>query len=446
MSRACRGRPRLPLYYGWVVVGLAFAFQALAYGVWYSYAVFFVALLREFGWTRAETAGAFSVFVLVHGAAGVLTGRLTDRFGARAVAAGGGALLAAALAACSTVTALWQLYLFFGVAVAVGVAAIGYVPMIALLRHWFSQRLGTATGITMSGVGFGILVFVPAAQGLLDALGWRATYLALAALMLLVPVAVLLFLRDAPEQVGQVPEGVLGSAGALRPSDDGRVVDRRWAGETWTLWRAAQTWRFWLMLTAFAAMYYTSQTVFVHQVALLTDAGYSVLLAASVAGLIGGVSIVGKLGWGILSDRLGREVVYTLGAGCVLVALALLALVDQVAATWFVVLYGVAFGIGYAVSAVIIPTMTADLFSGNDFGVIFGTMTLGVGLGSAGGAWAAGRIFDATGGYDAALALAAGSMLFSVVAVWLIAPRRVRLVPGRAHPAVAPSAVPAARG
>lgn len=436
-------RSTSPLFYGWILAGCAFLLMTLAYGVWYSFSVFFVALVREFGWSRAETAGAFSLFVTMHGAAGVLVGDLVDRLGPKMIVASGGVLLAAALAASSGITALWQLYLLFGVAVAFGVGSIGYVPLVTLLQRWFQVRLGLATGIAMAGVGCGLLVVVPAVQVLVEAIGWRGAFGALAALVMVVPPLALLVLRESPEAVGQRPDGAPLGARVAQVNDDQRVVDREWAGQAWPLRWAARTSRFWLMLAAFGAMYFTIQMVLVHQVALLTDAGYSALFAASTTGLIGGVSIFGKMAWGFLSDRIGRESVYTLGAGCMLVGLLLLALADRVVAPWFVVVYGVVFGFGYAVSAIIVPTMTADVFGGRSFGAIFGAMTLGLGLGSAGGAWFAGLVFDLTGSYLMALALAAGVCVLSIHAVWLIAPRRVRLAPGRVPRGVSPPSEPA---
>lgn len=420
------------IFYGWVIVGLTFWFLALAYGIWYSFSVFFVALLQEFGWPRAETAGAFSLFVVLHGIVGIVAGGLTDRVGPKAVVAGGGLVLALSLAASSTVAAPWQLYLFFGVGAAVGVGAIGWVPCVTLIQRWFRQRLGAAIGVASAGIGVGILATAPALQALINAIGWRGAFLALGAIMLVVPPLALLFLRGRPEDLGQRPDGVPLRAGAQR-SDDARVVDRAWVSRPWSVRSAARTWRFWLMMVSYGSSSFTTSTVFVHQVALLTDAGHEALLAASVVGLMGVVSAVGKIAWGFAADRMGREIIAALGAGCMLAGLGLLALADRFLAVWFVVLYGVVFSAGYSVSAVITPTVTVDVFSGRNFGSIYGTIQLGAGLGSASGAWLAGFIFDQTGSYHPALALAAMASVLSAVGIYVIAPRKVRLAPGRAR-------------
>ncbi|HXH83790.1 MAG TPA: MFS transporter, partial [Candidatus Tectomicrobia bacterium] len=159
-----------------------FVTLGLAYGVWYSYAVFLVALLEEFGWSRSVLAGAFSVFSLMHGAASAPLGWLADRAGPRRIVLAGGALLAVGLALDSVVARPWHLYLTFGVVTALGVAASGWTPAVVLVQRWFPDRVGTALGITSAGIGVGIFLFVPLCQWLIDLVGWRQAYRAVAVL------------------------------------------------------------------------------------------------------------------------------------------------------------------------------------------------------------------------------------------------------------------------
>jgi MFS family permease len=152
---------------------------ALAYGVWYAYSVFLVALLKEFGWSRSVLAGAFSVFTLVSGGAGPVLGALADRFGPRRLILAGGALLAASLWADSYVTRAWHLYVGFGLLTAIGVSTAGWTPAVVMVQRQFSARLGLALGIAGSGVGLGIFLVVPLCQALIDAFGWRWAFRAL---------------------------------------------------------------------------------------------------------------------------------------------------------------------------------------------------------------------------------------------------------------------------
>jgi MFS family permease len=112
---------RLPLR--WIIVGVSFSTLALTYTVMYSFSVFFVALLKEFGWSRSVTAGAFSLFWIVHGIVSPFIGNLVDRWGARWVFLIGSLLLGIGLALCSWIDSWWQLYLFYSVISAIGVGS-----------------------------------------------------------------------------------------------------------------------------------------------------------------------------------------------------------------------------------------------------------------------------------------------------------------------------------
>jgi len=193
---------------------------ALAYGVWYAYSVFLVALLREFGWSRSVLAGAFSVFTLVSGGAGPVLGTLADRFGPRRLILIGGVLLAGSLWADSLVTRAWHLYLTFGLLTAVGVATAGWTPAVVMVQRQWKARLGLALGIAGSGVGLGIFLVVPLCQALIDGFGWRWAFRVLAVLCALwILPATYLAIRDTPplprapagrggEQDGVVAEAV----------------------------------------------------------------------------------------------------------------------------------------------------------------------------------------------------------------------------------------------
>jgi MFS family permease len=132
-----------------------------------TYAVFILPLEREFGWTRSQITGVYSVYLLVNGFTAPLVGLVFDRLGPRWVYGAGVACLGAAFFFASGLSDLWQFYLFIGVLVGLGVSLNGMVPGSALLSRWYRKRLSTAIGIAFAGVGVGTLVFVPLAQYLI---------------------------------------------------------------------------------------------------------------------------------------------------------------------------------------------------------------------------------------------------------------------------------------
>lgn len=155
-----------------------------------------------------------------------------------------------------------------------------------------------------------------------------------------------------------------------------------------------------------------------HQAAFLVDHGLSAMTAASVISVVGAASILGKTGGGFISDFWRRELVYALGMVGMIVGVGVLWLVAVAPSTWLALGYAALFGMGYSVTAFIVPAMMADRFRGPHFGSIFGATQVASALGSALGAWLAGRIFDATGSYAIAFGVAAGAAAVAAWSVW----------------------------
>ena len=398
------------------VLVATFVTLGLAYGFWYSYSVFLVAFAREFGWSRGVVAGAFSLLVVMHGLSGPLLGWLVERFGPRAVIATGGALLAVSLLVGAHITEVWHLYVVIGVLAALGVSASGWVPSVVLIRGWFPARVGTALGFVSAGIGVGIFALVPFAQLLIDQFGWRWALRTLAVIVgVWVVPATLLLVRGVGE--------VRGAARAAAAASPGGGMSRAY----WTLASAVRTWRFWATGLVFFAGSAATQMLMVHQVAYLVDHGVPALVGATVVGVVGVSSIAGKTGWGMLSDRIGREPTYSLAFGCVALSVVVLALAGAHPRTVLPYVYAILIGVGYAVTAPLTPAIASDLFGGPRFARIFGTLHFANSLGGALGAWIAGRIFDATGSYALALPIAASMALVAPGLLWIVAPRRPNL-------------------
>ena len=388
----------------YLALGVTVVTLALAYGVWYAYSVFLVALLREFGWSRSVLAGAFSIFTLVSGGAGPVLGALADRFGPRRLILIGGMLLAGSLWADSLVTRAWHLYLSFGLLTAVGVATAGWTPAVVMVQRQWKARLGLALGIAGSGVGLGIFLVVPLCQALIDGFGWRWAFRVLAALCALwILPATYLAIRDTPPAPREpAPRGEAGRA----------------PGGEHSLALALANPSFRLIGLAVFLGSICSQTLHVHQAAFLVDHGLPAMTAASVISVVGASSILGKTGGGWISDHLSRELVYALGMIGMIIGVGVLWMVALAPSAWLALGYAVLFGLGYSVTAFIVPAMMSDRFRGPHFGSIFGATQVASALGSALGAWLAGRIFDATGSYAIAFSLAAMAAGVAALSVW----------------------------
>jgi MFS family permease len=382
---------------------------ALAYGIWYSYSVILVALLREFGWSRSVLAGAFSVFTVVHGGLNPWIGALCARVGGLRVMAFGGAAMGLTLFADSFISTPLGLYLGFGVATALAVAAAGWIPSLVYVQREYQDRLGLSIGIISAGVGVGMLLVVPLAQLLIDAFGWRTAFrvLGLISVVWIVPSSLWLMRQPRFENRGQSP---------IKQNREKSGSDPDFRGAT--LREAMRTQPFWLLVAAFFFGNLCSQTLHVHQVAYLVDHGLAAIVAASVVGVVGLSSIAGKIGGGWLSDRMERELVYV--AGIAIMSVSALVLLALGAAPTVLGAYGYAvlLGVGYSATASLIPAMVSDRFSGAHFGAIVGVGLMGSAAGSALGPLIAGRLYDVTGSYTLPFLIAAACGVVAGAAGW----------------------------
>jgi MFS family permease len=215
------------------------------------------------------------------------------------------------------------------------------------------------------------------------------------------------------------------------------VVDPAWVAVDWTLARAVRTARFWWLALAFFGGLFAWYAVQVHQTKYLIEIGFDPAIAAWALGLVGLGGIVGQIGLGMLSDRIGREWAWTIAGLGFATCYALLILLAHRPTPALMYLMVAAQGVlGYGLASVY-GAIPAELFQGRSYGVIFGVLGLVSGLGTGAGPLVAGLVHDATGSYTPAFLMAIGWCLVSIVAIWLAAPRKVRAVAGRV-PRLAP--------
>jgi MFS family permease len=423
--------PTLPFFYGWAVVAVAFVTMGIGVNSRTAFSLLFPPILDEFGWPRGLTAGAFSFGFLVSAILGPLLGRLMDCRGPRAIMLLGVAMVGAGLGLAPLVTAPWHLYLTLGVLVAGGTVCLGYTGHALFLPNWFVRRRGLAIGIAFSGAGVGAIVLLPWLQRLIAGAGWRTACVAMAALVVVILAPLNLLTRRRPEDVGLLPDGDRAAAGA-RGAHPSNVVDPAWAAVDWTLARAMRTARFWWVAVGFVGGLFAWYTVQVHQTKYLIEIGFAPTVAATALGLVGFTGIVGQIGLGHLSDRIGREWVWTLSSAGFALCYALLLVMREYPTPALLYLMVAAQGVlGYGLASVF-GAIPVELFQGRHYATIFGTLSLASIVGGAAGPWIAGVVYDRAGTYAPAFWIAIGACVVSAIAMWLAAPGKVRAVAGRA--------------
>jgi MFS family permease len=420
-------RPRL--YYGWTVVAIGFVTMMLTMGIFFSSGVLFAAIIADHGWSRASASLPFSLALITYAGTAWLAGRLFDRYGPRRLFPLGAICLGVGVIVSAQMNAPWQLCLSWGLLVAQGYNLAGFAPHLALAALWFSRRRGIATGIMLSGASVGALAIVPTAQYLVNAYGWRLAYtlLGTAAMVCLVPLNAI-WQHHKPADLGLHPDGVTVSPTRVHPSSSTS------SAAPWTLWRALGTRRFWWLFVLVCGLGWSSNITSVHQIAHMISSGFPSLLAASIVGLLSLFRAASSTVCGGLSDRFGREVIFSLGTLLCCLGLSLLVLLGHPASAWLLYGYALTYGMGNGVFASVYAAATADLFLGPSLGTILGVLELGWGLGGFAGSWVGGYWYDRWGSYHGIFALTIGIAVLSCVAMWLAAPRRVKQDRYEHHP------------
>ena len=400
------GKPKTRFFYGWVIVAAGCTILSVEWGSQYSYGVFLPELCVDLGWTRAIVSGAYSLYFLWHGIMYFVAGSLTDRYGPRPVLMISVLMLGSGYALMSTIDAPWQLYLSYGILLGTGMS-FAYLPVTSTVSRWFVRRRGTALGLTVAGVGIGTLILAPFAQFLISEFGWRASYLILAALVVVVALPVSRLMRLDPSEKGLLPYGTQEMETQSKENDDSPsgLVD-------FSLKQAIQTRQFWLLAVMYACLVLTVQMVMVHLKAYAVDFSVPEMAAATAVGLVGGASIGGRIIMGILSDRIGKKASFS--TAYVLMAAMMFWLLTA-RQPWEFYVFSTVFGFGYGACVPLFPAAIGDWFGTKFHGSIFGVLSVAAGLGGTVGPLIAGYAYDTTGGYSIAI-VTGGAVLFIALA------------------------------
>jgi MFS family permease len=389
-----------PVHIALNVLALCFALSVLGRGLGESFTVFLLPISQSFDWDRAAIISIYSLAALAGGLSAPFIGRLFDRSGPRAVYSLGLLLLGSAFLAAAYAQQLWQFQLSLGLCVGLGIACIGNVPNSILLGRWFGPKLPTAMAVVYSATGAGVLILLPLSQVLIDRVGWRGAYQIFGgtALVLLVP---LLFL---PWKLFASGSATLARSAAAEVLDEG-----------WTLLSAMRHHAFWAL---FCTFFFTAVGMFALSaqiVAYLIDAGFPPLQAATAWGFSGIVLLFGMLGVTWLDGVIGRRRSVLFSYALSIIGIGLLWLLKSYPNVWLLTAFVVTFGSMIGSRGPLITATAMKIFRGERVGTIFGTISIGSGLGSAFGSWAGGLIHDMTGGYDALLLFALVSVILGMI-------------------------------
>ena len=305
-------------FYGYTIIAVSFFIQAVVWGTGNSFGIFFDPLLSEFGWLRGTLSGAASLCFLVHGITSILVGNLNDRFGPRLIMTACGLFLGLGFFLMSRVHTVWQLYLFYGLVVGIGLSGTDVVPLSTLAR-WFERKRGMMSGIIKVGTGVGMLAMPIFITWVLNSRGWRDTFAILGLIIFSAVVVLAQFLVRDP-------------TGKSQCIDNRKEIDRcrSNSAEAGLSFQAAiRTRQFKTICAVYFIILVCAFTVVIHIVQHAIDLGIAAGPAAGILAAVGGVSIAGRFVMGTAGDRIGDKTALSICLLILLMALGWLQLADR---------------------------------------------------------------------------------------------------------------------
>ena len=392
-------------FYGNVIVALGLFINMVLGGTLYTFSVFFEPLSTEFGWTRAATSGAFSLYMILHGFFYIVTGKMNDKLGPRIVMSLCGLLMGAGYMMMALTGEIWHIYLIYGVIIAVGMSG-GYVPLISTVTRWFTgnNKRGLMVGISVAGVGLGTMIFPPLARWLIDSYGWKTSYVVIGVAVLVIIMSAAQFLKRAPEQIITSP-------------DNSSNIDTQQQGLS--VQKAMKTRQFWLITFAYFGFGFILQAIMVHIVMHITGLDIPGTSAATMFIVLGGASVCARISLGSLADRVGNQSIII--GSFILLTLTLLWLFIA-KEMWAFYIFGALFGFGYGGMVASQSPIVADLFGMRSHGVILGVIVSTITFGSSVGPVVAGAIYDASSSYTAAFIVCVVFAIIGIILSLLLRP------------------------
>jgi MFS family permease len=391
------------IYPGWLVVLAAYCGAMVGFGslLVFTFSIFLKPLSGAFGWSRESVSAAFGFAALTVAVCSPPLGHLLDRYGPRRVILPCMAVFGATFASLGFLSPrlvhLYAVFVLLGM-VGNGTTQMGYSRAVST---WFDKRRGLALALVMAGVGTGAMVFPPIAQALIAGYGWRAAYIVLGSLVLVLGLPLTaLFVRE-------------------RPRDS---AERRTVLDGVTVAEGLRSRPFWVLIATLFLSSVSMNGAITHLSPLLTDRGVPAANAALAASMLGLASFFGRLLTGFLLDRFfGPRVGFCL---CALAAAGIL-LLARAGSSLPGVAAAMLIGLGVGAEADLTPYLLTRYFGLRAFSTLYGfTWTAYAIAGAIGPVWM-GKAFDATGSYASLLTLLSGSTL-GAAGLLLLLPRYPR--------------------
>jgi len=434
------------MFYGWIVVGVAFVTQFVSTGfIFYTFGIALKDFTVEFESGRLGVSGVHFVMPWAGAVIAPVVGRLAGAGHLRPLITGGAVAAGLGFCAISQARELWQLYVIYPVLMAFAAATLSGVGASTLVVNWFARARGTALGVSQIGASAGGMVMAPLTVSLFAEHGWRDVYLGFGVVILAIAPLLAWFTIGRPQDLGQRPDGVAAdasatpgaapraAASAANDASNGASHDTSSRGADRAPESAAAALRdpnLWRIAFITGVGFMVSGVVVTHVVAMATDIGIESLRASKLLSTIAMGALLGKVVFGYLADRFGERIAYTISIAIELGALAVLTFRPSEATIEGVV---AVLGLGIGGNLPLSSALLARAFGPAAFGRLAGLKVLVMTPIVATGTPFAGWIFDTTGSYQIAFTVFLGLIALSLVVLWGVRlPERPAGVPSAA--------------
>jgi len=401
------------LFYGWVMVIAFFIINIIAIGIRFSFGVFFKSLVSEFGLTRAETSGVYSVYMLLCCVFSIVSGWGADRFSPRLLISLMGLFTGLSLILTSQAQSLWQLFLAYSFLFALGTSGVFVVATSTIIR-WFDKKRGLAIGLTTSGTGLGTVIMAPFAAYLIVTFGWRMSYMVMGIIVWLFITPMAMLLKRDPSEMGLLPYGAGSNESKIGESN---LLESRNQPIGFSLSHAFLTRNFWYLGFVWLLSPICIFMILTHIVPHGTDIGIPTMKAATILSVIGAMEFLGRLLVGRISDSAGRKPIAITSA--LLLAGAIIWLIYS-EDLWMFYLFALVFGFSRGGLTTVTTAMVGDIFGLHNIGIIMGTLSAGWSLGAAIGPFVGGLVYDISHNYFVAFLICVAAMAIATLFLALI--------------------------
>lgn len=407
-------------FYGWKLAGVLWFLYLVNMGfAFYGGFIANTYMLKDVPMDRTAFGFGVTLMVMSAGLPSTLIAASINKLGAKWTLVLGSLFIVIGSVIMSIATSVWHYYAGFGIFIGAGVGFSTVVPISTLITRWFSKYRGKAMAFVMTAAGFGGFIGAQAIAKILQLNGgnWHQVWVIIACISVCSGVLSFIFVKERPEDIGQVPDGIVVDKNNGQPLK----VNPLLTTYNWTASEAYRTKAFWLIIMAGHATFYPLYFLTAHWVLHLKGLGMTAQDAAFGMATFTLLTMAGKMLGGIFMDKMQARYVFVIGIAITAVGSFIGISADSL---FIALLSSGLLGTGFGWTFVACSTIIGNYFGAGIFPTMFGAFYLAVHLTCPWAGTIGGKIFDYTNSYTIALGINIAICIIGIIAILAAIPPR----------------------